>query len=164
MATANLSLTQIKYSRQIPELSWDWDNFLSTSLPLTSTRWVQSTIKLCTVHSLTSAFLINSATSNLKKNRERRISNPGLLDENQERYPLFYAANPGQEIFILISYVYFVGGGHYGISRRVEVLKDGSHQPSGDAAAPVANVNGDVFFAFDCEHWKRKQSLLSCEL
>ena len=34
-------------------------SFCSTSLPLTSTRWVQSTIKLFTVHTLTSVLSIN---------------------------------------------------------------------------------------------------------
>ena len=34
-------------------------SFCSTSLPLASTRWVQSTIKLCTVHSLSSVLSLN---------------------------------------------------------------------------------------------------------
>ena len=42
--------------------------FCSTSVPLTSTRWVQTTIKLfCTVHSLSSALSLN--LSNIKKFR-----------------------------------------------------------------------------------------------
>ena len=39
--------------------SWSAILFFSTSLPQVSTRWVQSAIKLCTIHSLNSALSIN---------------------------------------------------------------------------------------------------------
>ena len=53
--------------------------FCSTSLPLTSTKWVQSTIKLCTVLSLSSALSINLGNIEIENIRERRESNPVLL-------------------------------------------------------------------------------------
>ena len=62
--------------------------FFSTSLPLTSTRWVRTTIKLCTVHSLSSGLSLN--LSDIKKFRkslgERWESNPGRLGVKYEHY------------------------------------------------------------------------------
>ena len=40
--------------------------FCCTSLPLTSTRWVGSTTRLCTVHSLRSSLLINLGTPRIE--------------------------------------------------------------------------------------------------
>ena len=72
--------------------------FCSTNLPLTSNKWVRSTIKLCSVLSLSSALSIN--ISNIKKFRipkkswEHWESNLGLLGEKQESYPLCFAPPP----------------------------------------------------------------------
>ena len=71
--------------------------FCGTSLPLTSTRGAWSTNKLCTVHSLSSALLINLGkiwVFLLKKTWERKESNLGLLCEKQDCYPLCYVAPP----------------------------------------------------------------------
>ena len=45
--------------------------FCSTSLPLTRTRWVRSTIKRCTVHSLSRALSRNRRESNPRR-REKK--------------------------------------------------------------------------------------------
>ena len=55
--------------------------FCSTNLPLTSTKWVQSAIKLCTVHLQSSALSINLGNIEIENIRERRESNPVLLGE-----------------------------------------------------------------------------------
>ena len=62
----------------------------STSLLLTSTRWVCSTIKLSSVHSLSSGQSINLGNIEffISKNWESRESNPGPLSEKQEHFPL----------------------------------------------------------------------------
>ena len=60
--------------------------FFRTSLPLASTRWVWTTIKLCTVHSLSSALSLN--LSNIKKFR-KNLGNA----ENRTRAGWVWSAN-----------------------------------------------------------------------
>ena len=71
--------------------------FFSTSLPLTSTRWVRTTIKLCTVHSLSSTLSLNliKATS---RNSEKILGTlriePGPAGCEARMLPLRYADPP----------------------------------------------------------------------
>ena len=62
--------------------------FCSTSFPLTSTRWVRTTIKLCTLHSLSSALSFKSKQHQEipKKSWECWESNPALLGVKGEHY------------------------------------------------------------------------------
>ena len=58
-----------------------WSLFCWTCYPFTITR---STIKLCTVHSLNSALLINLGNIDFEKNWKSRESNLGPRGEKQE--------------------------------------------------------------------------------
>ena len=62
--------------------------FSNTSLPLTSTKWVRSTVKLCTVY-YQSCWLINLGNIDFffGKIWERRESKPGPLGDNRECSP-----------------------------------------------------------------------------
>ena len=53
-----------------------------------------------------------------------------------------------------MSYVDVVRRGDDGSGRRVEVLEDGAHQPSGDSAAAVTDVDGHVLLTLDGEDCK----------
>ena len=66
--------------------------FVALACHLTSTRWVWSTIKpLCTVHSLSSALLIN--LGNIENSGKPRLK-PGAVGWELQMLPLCYAAPP----------------------------------------------------------------------
>ena len=65
--------------------------FCSTSLPLTGTRWVESTSKLCSVHSLTSVLSINFGSI---KNYVTLIIKPGATGRGARKLSSVLCAPP----------------------------------------------------------------------
>ena len=89
--------------------------FCSTSLPLASTRWVCRTIKLGTVHSLSSALLINlSATSNwflqenVLGNTENRTQGCWVRRTNATSVLYFHYSHPQH-----VCYLFCANGRYY---------------------------------------------------